>query len=107
MNENLDIAVEHCTFRKQLRSKKHALQNTWLKKAEEANKFWLEVPLKSIMGKKHHMQSIADTLHIDNLQMPIIKIATCKEELINIHLEESQVAKKLKLIAEQIREYKK
>ncbi|CAG8797958.1 17578_t:CDS:2, partial [Gigaspora margarita] len=76
-----------------------------LKKAEEANEFWLEVPLESIMGKKHRMQSIADTLHIDNLQMPIIKIATREEELINMHLQKLQAGEKLKLIAEQIREY--
>ncbi|CAG8473005.1 13378_t:CDS:2 [Gigaspora margarita] len=50
--------MEHCTFKKQLRSKKCALQNNWLKKAEEANKFWLEVPLESIMGKKHHVQKL-------------------------------------------------
>ncbi|CAG8513974.1 30221_t:CDS:2, partial [Gigaspora margarita] len=73
MNEDLDTAVEHCTFWKQLR----------------------KVPLESIMRKKHHTQSIADTLHIDNLQMPIFKIVTREEELINMHLEESQAAKKL------------
>ncbi|CAG8728966.1 41918_t:CDS:2, partial [Gigaspora margarita] len=104
MNEDFNIAMEHCTFRKQLRSKKRTLQNSWLKRAEEANKFWLEVLLESIMGKKHGTQSISNTLHIDNLQMPIIKIVTRKEELINMHLEESQIAEKLKLIAEQIRE---
>ncbi|CAG8759972.1 45276_t:CDS:1, partial [Gigaspora margarita] len=58
------------------------------------------------MRKKHCIQSIADTLHIDNLQMPIIKIVTREEELINMHVEELQAAEKLKLIAEQIREYK-
>ncbi|CAG8843677.1 22477_t:CDS:1, partial [Gigaspora margarita] len=98
----LDTAAEHCTFQKQLRSKKCALQNSWLKRAEEANEFWLEVPLESIIGKKHGTQSISDILHIDNLQVPIIKIATREEELINMHLEESQAAKKLKLIAGQI-----
>ncbi|CAG8516245.1 19619_t:CDS:2 [Gigaspora margarita] len=77
MNEDLDTIMEHCTFRKQLR----------------------KVPLKSIIEKKHRIQSIANTLHIDNLQMPIIKIATREEELINMHLEESQAAEKLKLIA--------
>ncbi|CAG8504463.1 44673_t:CDS:2 [Gigaspora margarita] len=85
MNKNLDTAAEHCTSQKQLRKK--------------ANEFRLEVLLESIMGKKHRIQSIADILHIDNLQMPIIKIATCEEELINMYLQESQVAKKLKIIA--------
>ncbi|CAG8826389.1 40758_t:CDS:2, partial [Gigaspora margarita] len=81
MNKDRDTAMEHCTFQKQLR----------------------KVPLKSITRKGIGMQSIADTLHIDNLQMPIIKIATREEELINMHLEESQAAEKLKLIAGQIR----
>ncbi|CAG8717069.1 1160_t:CDS:2, partial [Gigaspora margarita] len=106
MNEDLDTAAEHCIFQKQLRSKKRAFQNNWLKKAEEANEFWLEVPLESIMGKKHRMQSTVDTLHIDNLQMLTIKIATREEELINMHLEELQAAEKLKSLAGQIREYK-
>ncbi|CAG8776627.1 18733_t:CDS:2, partial [Gigaspora margarita] len=82
MNEDLGTAAEHCTFQKQLR----------------------KVPLESITEKRHCMQNTANTLHIDNLQMPIIKIATRKEELINMHLEESQVAKKLKSIAGQIRD---
>ncbi|CAG8844899.1 8662_t:CDS:2, partial [Gigaspora margarita] len=58
INEDLDTAVKHCTFRKQLRSKKRALQNNWLKKAKEANEFWLEVLLESIIGKKHHIQKL-------------------------------------------------
>ncbi|CAG8839790.1 14256_t:CDS:1, partial [Gigaspora margarita] len=99
----LNTAAEHCTFQKQLRSRRRILQNNWLKKAEEINEFWLEVPLESITKKRHRMQSIADTLHIDNSQISIIKIATRKEELINMHLEESQAAEKLKSIAEQIR----
>ncbi|CAG8793592.1 6247_t:CDS:2, partial [Gigaspora margarita] len=104
MNEDLDTAVEHCILWRQLRNKKRALQNNWVKKTEGTNEFLLEVPLESIMRKRYRMQNIADILPIDSSQMPIIKIATCEEELINIYLKESQAEKKLKSIAGQIRE---
>ncbi|CAG8854305.1 41043_t:CDS:2, partial [Gigaspora margarita] len=64
MNENLDIAMEHCILWKQLR-----------------------ILLESIMGKRHRIQNTANILPIDSSQMPIIKIATREEELINMHLE--------------------
>ncbi|CAG8756291.1 6236_t:CDS:2, partial [Gigaspora rosea] len=79
INEGSDSDELQCTLRRQLRSKKRVLQSNWVKKEKKVGEFFLEIPLESL--------------------------ATREEELISIHLEESQAVRELRSLTGQIRGY--
>ncbi|CAG8689655.1 1411_t:CDS:2, partial [Gigaspora rosea] len=92
INEGSDSDKLQCTLRRQLRSKKRALQSNWVKKGKEVGEFFLEIPLESLGGKRNKVQITGDRSHIDGQHLSAIEIATREEELISIHLEELQAA---------------
>ncbi|CAG8473622.1 23133_t:CDS:2 [Gigaspora rosea] len=64
----------YCILRQQLRSKKQALQNNWVKKAKEVGEFIVEIPLESLDKEKNQVQVTGDKPHIDSLQVVVIKM---------------------------------
>ncbi|CAG8818207.1 17152_t:CDS:1, partial [Gigaspora rosea] len=82
-----------------------ALQNNWVKKGKEVGEFFLEIPLESLDGKRNKVQITGDKPHIDGQHLSAIEIATREEELITIHLEESQAVGELRSLTGQIRGY--
>ncbi|CAG8777870.1 5439_t:CDS:2, partial [Gigaspora rosea] len=60
INEGSDISGLQCTLWRQLRSKKLALQNNWVKKAKESGEFLLEIPLESLVEKRNKVQISGD-----------------------------------------------
>ncbi|CAG8736870.1 382_t:CDS:2, partial [Gigaspora rosea] len=104
INEGSNSDNLQCILRRQLRSKKRALQNNWVKKGKEVGEFFLEIPLESLDGKRNKVQITGDRPHIDGQHLSAIEIATREEELISIHLEESQAVGELRSLTGQIRE---
>ncbi|CAG8450460.1 7037_t:CDS:1 [Gigaspora rosea] len=76
INEGSDSDEVQCILRQQLRSKKRALQNNWVKNGKKMGEFFLEIPLESFDRKRNKVQITGDRPHIDGQQLFTIEIAT-------------------------------
>ncbi|CAG8472258.1 7095_t:CDS:2 [Gigaspora rosea] len=65
INKGSDSSELQCILRHQLKSKKRALQNNWVKKAKEIGEFFLEIPLESLDERRNQVQITGDKSHLD------------------------------------------
>ncbi|CAG8486668.1 6469_t:CDS:2, partial [Gigaspora rosea] len=84
------------------RLKKLSAAKQLVKKGKEVGEFFLEIPLESLVEKRNKVKITGNRPHIDNQQLSIIEIATREEELISIHLEESQAKKGAKKVIQDL-----